>query len=549
MEHRDTFKTLLENCQPNIFLNNFDFIWQSSMQIKVFDIFCDYVLCHINEVLNALNAKKISSDVYIKLLKALHYNQNFYKMSVSQRFNIVEFLVDFLYSTNKNKIDNSFIEGGVLLFATTDASHYQQFLNKHKISNNQIVHHENFVNYFALHASLSYQMCDKDYEKYLESNLKKGFPYILSTFLIKLIHESHDFDNAVTAFFNLSVKHQRKVLDTLKRLYDYFETIDLKIKTISGINIYGYVMVSFFKNARDYITPKHIESLEKQVLPEHEELVLFIKQKLGHKDILHRYINKKLSDKSLALIPTKFLCLEDLFQNINDMNLPKSNKDYTCSVIVTTHNPDIHFLTLSVDSLLNQTLKNVEIIIVDDCSDNSDEIKKLQEKSNAIKYIRSDINQGAYISRNIAIKQITGDYIFFQDDDDVSHPQRLEYSVDNLLASKAKIFHTCVMRFSRNGLVQLDTSAVISSGGPVAMCFHKDTFNKLGEFMTFRSRGDVEYRARCQKRFGKDSYVSEMDLPLYYALGSSTSLSRSFESGASFYNLEINRSIISEAVI
>ena len=48
-------------------------------------------------------------------------------------------------------------------------------------------------------------------------------------------------------------------------------------------------------------------------------------------------------------------------------------------VLLTTYNSNIEYLKLQVDSILNQTYKNIHLIISDDCSNNEDVIKTLQE--------------------------------------------------------------------------------------------------------------------------------------------------------------------------
>jgi FkbM family methyltransferase len=543
------YRVLLSELTVENFLKNFVSIRHISLQLKAFNMFSNYVLDNIEDINQLLCLNEISSDICVLIIKTLNYNQKFHKMSIFERYNIVEFISYYVYNFGKNKVDNYFVECVILLFSITDKEHYNKFLNKCKLSQSDILYHDNFVSHFAVHPFLSYRISDKQYEKYLESNLEKGFSYVLSTLFIRLLNRSHYFDDIVNSFFKISLKNQIKILDRIKRLYDYFKDINLNIASLENVSIYSYVLISFFKNSSDYITIDHYNNLEKNISPEQKEILLFIKQKVFDNNALHNYINDMLSKRFLASIPCVSSSAVDLFRKIANMSIKKSNKNYSCSVIITTSNPNIEYLKLSVDSILNQTLKNVEIIIIDDCSDNSDAIQKLKQENNSIKYIRNDVNQGTYFSRNIGIKHSQGEYIFFQDDDDVSHPQRLEYSVDKLLTSNAKIFHTCVIRYSYNGLVQLDTNASVSSDGPVTMCFHKKTFEELGEFMLFRSRGDVEYRARCIKIFGTNSYASLMDVPLYYALGRDNSLSVLFESGSSFYNLEINRNIIAEAVL
>ena len=89
------------------------------------------------------------------------------------------------------------------------------------------------------------------------------------------------------------------------------------------------------------------------------------------------------------------------------------------SVIVPIYNAS-KYLSRSIESILNQSYDNLEIILIDDCStDNSKEIiKKYALKDTRIKPFYSEVNQGVSKSRNIGLKSVSGDYVMFMDADD-----------------------------------------------------------------------------------------------------------------------------------
>ena len=94
------------------------------------------------------------------------------------------------------------------------------------------------------------------------------------------------------------------------------------------------------------------------------------------------------------------------------------------SVIVTTYNRR-DLLTNTIDSILNQTYKNFELIVVDNCSDYDflSEIKSFNDER-----IRpfQNANDGIIdVNRNFGIKKAKGDYIAFCDDDDLWYPEKL----------------------------------------------------------------------------------------------------------------------------
>ena len=83
----------------------------------------------------------------------------------------------------------------------------------------------------------------------------------------------------------------------------------------------------------------------------------------------------------------------------------------------------------TIQSVLNQTYENWEMIIVDDCStDNTDEVVA-GYKDSRIKYIKNEKNSGAAISRNRAIREAKGEYIAFLDSDDLWTPNKLEKQI------------------------------------------------------------------------------------------------------------------------
>ena len=96
-------------------------------------------------------------------------------------------------------------------------------------------------------------------------------------------------------------------------------------------------------------------------------------------------------------------------------------KDYIAnkkvSVIIPTYNRATTIIK-SINSVLNQTYSNFEIVVVDDNSDDNtkDIIKQIQD--DRIIYIKNKKNLGAASARNIGIKNATGELIAFQDSDD-----------------------------------------------------------------------------------------------------------------------------------
>ncbi|MBC6445486.1 MAG: glycosyltransferase family 2 protein [Alphaproteobacteria bacterium GM202ARS2] len=107
-------------------------------------------------------------------------------------------------------------------------------------------------------------------------------------------------------------------------------------------------------------------------------------------------------------------------QAVSPSSLPK------VTVILPTYNR-ASYLEQAVNSILSQTLTNWELIIVDDAStDNTPRIVSvLTQRDSRIHAYRHDRNHGVATARNTALKNARGTYAAFQDDDDISHPERL----------------------------------------------------------------------------------------------------------------------------
>ncbi len=96
------------------------------------------------------------------------------------------------------------------------------------------------------------------------------------------------------------------------------------------------------------------------------------------------------------------------------------------SVITPAYNAS-EYIVETIESVLNQSYTNWEMLIVEDCStDNTVEIvNKYCEKDSRIKLIKHTENQGVSAARNTALKQADGEYIAFLDSDDMWHSEKL----------------------------------------------------------------------------------------------------------------------------
>lgn len=137
------------------------------------------------------------------------------------------------------------------------------------------------------------------------------------------------------------------------------------------------------------------------------------------------------------------------------------------SVIIPTYGKPV-YLDKAIESVLNQTYSDLELIIVDDNNPNTDEraeteriVGKYEDKR--IKYIQHLCNRNGATARNTALAVATGEYISFLDSDDEYFPTRLEQcknALDNRNEEFGGVFTGC--DFRRKGKTYLKYTAVES---------------------------------------------------------------------------------------
>jgi glycosyltransferase involved in cell wall biosynthesis len=99
------------------------------------------------------------------------------------------------------------------------------------------------------------------------------------------------------------------------------------------------------------------------------------------------------------------------------------------SIIMPSYNT-ASFIAESIQSVLAQSYKDLELIIVDDCSpDNTDDVVKPYLSDERIRYLKNEKNSGAAVSRNRALREAKGKWIAFLDSDDLWMPEKLQKQV------------------------------------------------------------------------------------------------------------------------
>ena len=108
------------------------------------------------------------------------------------------------------------------------------------------------------------------------------------------------------------------------------------------------------------------------------------------------------------------------------------------SVIIPVYNV-LPYIKESIESVINQTYKDLEIIIVDDGSDDGSELVcDIYKKDPRVKVVHQK-NQGLSGARNTGLDISTGDYIAFLDSDDAFYPEMIQTMLEGIEKSKADI--------------------------------------------------------------------------------------------------------------
>ena len=215
--------------------------------------------------------------------------------------------------------------------------------------------------------------------------------------------------------------------------------------------------------------------------------------------------------------------------------------------IITPSYDSSKFILECVNSVISQTFKNWEMIIVDDCSnDNSREIiSDLLLKDERIEAIFLEENIGAAEARNIAIRKSKGKYIAFLDSDDVWRKDKLEKQIKFMNDNDIAFSFTSYQPISEDGSKNY---SIITA--PNKMNYHsylKNTIigcltviidkEKTGEFQmsNIRSSHDMALWLMIMKK-GFFAYGLDENLA-YYRIVSTSNTSRKWKAAQEVWNV------------
>lgn len=155
------------------------------------------------------------------------------------------------------------------------------------------------------------------------------------------------------------------------------------------------------------------------------------------------------------------------------------------SIILPVYNGE-KYLSQSIESCLNQTFKNIELIIVNDCStDNTLSIaNQYAEKDNRVKVISNVVNKKLPASLNIGHNEAKGDFITWTSDDNFYELDALEKLLKSLLEQEADIVYSNIFLIDNLGNrireVRLLAFENLIFGNVIGSCFlyRRNVFQK-----------------------------------------------------------------------
>ncbi len=215
--------------------------------------------------------------------------------------------------------------------------------------------------------------------------------------ILNVIDDIGEYNSLLSNVANIDVKSTSEMANDYKNVYDKFLNHDKKfLKSVVEFN--KLVDLTDFKDFNDYLASSTIDPLLRYPFSISEKRIL----------------------KLMDVVATK------LIRNVDSRSEP------LVSIIMPTYNR-AKIISNAINSVLNQTYTNFELIIVDDGStDNTLSILENYD-DDKIKIVNSILNKGASHARNLGLKASEGEYIFYLDSDNDWHPNYLKGMVGAFL--------------------------------------------------------------------------------------------------------------------
>lgn len=220
---------------------------------------------------------------------------------------------------------------------------------------------------------------------------------------------------------------------------------------------------------------------------------------------------------------------------IQSENVEDGVSNVIVSVIIATYRREVE-LKRALESIMHQTYKDIEIIVVDDNAEDkwNKKVKNIIDEiciHKSIIYIQNDINKGSAETRNIGIRKATGCYITFLDDDDVYLPKKIQNQVEHMIENNSDYCITDLELYDENDkLVEKRTRGYIKEKntdallryhlmyhitGTDTLMFKRDYLLSVGGFPPINVGDEFYLMQKAIEVEGKFSYLPICDVKAY----------------------------------
>ena len=210
-------------------------------------------------------------------------------------------------------------------------------------------------------------------------------------------------------------------------------------------------------------------------------------------------------------------------------------EDYCVSIIIPAYNAEDTLYT-TLRGLQSQTWHNIEVLIVDDCS-NDQTLKVANEfatKDSRFKVLQTPQNSGPYVARNIALKASKGDLITINDADDWSHCQKIELQAQHLIEHPevlANMSNQARMTEDFNFYRRGNPGFYIQPNMSSLMFWKEKVVKTIGFWDSVRFAADSEFVQRLKLCFGSDKLIQLNTPPMSFQRQTEGSLTGSSSFG------------------
>jgi len=208
----------------------------------------------------------------------------------------------------------------------------------------------------------------------------------------------------------------------------------------------------------------------------------------------------------------------------------------TISVVITTHNR-IDLLKRAIKSVQIQSILPVEIIVVDDCSNDETYSYLTTQTPELVRAICLNSPSGANVARNRGIQSATGDYIAFLDDDDYWDPSKLSQQLTMMKRQGAPFSYTGLTTTTPAGKVLKRRFYMPSEPTNIHRSLMKDNFIGSTSSIMVQRSFCIDHNIRFDEALG-----SMQDYDFYLNCFTHTNQLAPIESCLTFYHQE--RSIL-----